>query len=50
MDQLSPQDAQFLYLETPDNLGRVRAKLLNLDTMFSKWDNNVFSDGEFLKL
>jgi hypothetical protein len=28
----------------------VRAKLLNLDTMFSEWDNNVFSDGEFPKL
>jgi hypothetical protein len=39
-----------LFLELPDNLGRVRAKLLNLDTMFSKWNDNVFSDNEFLKL
>jgi hypothetical protein len=27
----------------------VRAKLLNLDTMLSEWNNNVFSDNEFLK-
>jgi hypothetical protein len=34
-------------LQATDDLGCVRAKLLNLDTVFSKWNDNVISDNEF---
>jgi len=36
-------------LQATDDLGRVRAKLLNRNTVFSEWNNNVISDDEFLK-
>jgi len=36
-------------LKTANDFGCVRAKLLNRDTMLREWNNNVFSDGEFLK-
>ena len=47
-----PHDIGFiaLFLQPANNLRCMRAKLLNRDTMFSEWDNNVFSDGEFPKL
>jgi len=35
-------------LQTANDLGGVRAKLLNCDTMFSEWNNDAFSDDEFL--
>jgi hypothetical protein len=31
-------------LQAADDLGSVRAKLLNCDAMFSEWNNGVFSD------
>jgi len=34
-------------LQATDDLGCVRAKLLNLDTVLSKWNDNVISDNEF---
>ena len=38
-----------LFLQPANDLRCMRAKLLNRDTMFSECDNNVFTDGEFLK-
>jgi len=37
-------------LQAANDLGRVRAKLLNLNAMLSEWNNNVFSDDEFPKI
>ena len=41
MDQLSPQDAQFLYLETPDNLTHL--------TSVSIFDQSTVPGGEVVR-
>ena len=40
---------EVLFLETPDNLGRMRTQLLNRNTMLFKRYNRVLSNIEFLK-
>jgi hypothetical protein len=39
-----------LFLQTADDFGGVRTKLLNRDSMFSGWNDNVFSNNKFPKL
>jgi len=37
-------------LQSANDLGGVRAKLLNRDTMFRDWNNNMLSDKDSRKL
>src|SRR5210317_841612 len=39
-----------LYLQTANDFGGVWAKLLSSNSMFSRWNDDVFSDNEFPKL
>jgi hypothetical protein len=48
----SPNDIGFItfFLQTANDFGGVGAELLNRDTMFSGWNNNMLSNNKFPKL
>ena len=40
---------EVFFLQTSNDFSGVRAKLLNSDSMFREWNNNVLSDDKFPK-